>query len=134
MSSPDDVEDLDEMDVKIARAEETLIVRGRPQHEWWVELRRLEREGRWTEYEILLLELRDAVELSSKLVGWTVAPAPAKSLARLYLDQGNKKGAVDVLKRHLDAITRYRQIEPTGGDIGEQMVRKWLDDLTRNEV
>lgn len=118
----------DELDL-VEIAEDAEKVRGEHFTVWWPEVDRLEKAGRWGEYEALLCEMRDATERGSQLAGWTLAPRPALSLAELYERRGDTVRAIAELERFVDAIARYRTVEPAGGDTGYRRVAEMLDRL-----
>lgn len=118
----DDYLDLVEM------AEDAEQVRGQHFTAWWGEAERLEQAQKWSEYEGLLCEMRDATERGAQLAGYTVVPGPAMALAQLYESQGDLGRAIAELERFVGAVDRFRKHEPTGGDTGH---RRALDTLRR---
>ncbi|MCD2263675.1 hypothetical protein K3888_13295 [Dietzia aurantiaca] len=118
----------DELDL-VTAAEDAEKVRGEHFTVWWPEVDRLANAGRWGDYEALLCEMRDATERGSELAGWTLAPRPTLSLADLYEQRGDTERAIAELERFLNAIVRYRQVEPEGGDTGQQRATERLQRL-----
>lgn len=121
------MDDDDYFDLMVA-AEAAEAVRGQHFTAWWGEVERLEEAQRWSDYEALLCEMRDATERGAQLAGYTVAPRPAMALAQLYESQGDRGRAIAELDRFVAAVEQFRKQEPTGGDTGH---RRALETLQR---
>lgn len=127
-----DSDDYDDLDLRIAQAEQAEIVRGRPQHEWWDELDRLQSTGDMVAAESLLEEMRDAVERSGEITGWAIPFAPTQGLLALYLSQGDKESARAAVDQYLAAVEKHKKHEPEGGDSGVKRAKEWLEVLNRD--
>ncbi|MDO4610957.1 hypothetical protein [Corynebacterium sp.] len=124
-SDQGEFDDLREIERRLEESERASYVRGRLQHEWWDEVKRLQREGDFAGMEALLVEMRDAAERSSAIMGSAIPFAPTQALLALHKVRGDDAAALAEVDRYITATMETVIIDPEGGNTGLARALEW---------